>query len=519
MGFSLNLGSLWSRTVRSQIGPRSLMGNPMQIVRSGGKNIAQFVFGGSFRGYLVGFALSQLPNLTWSLSGLWATFTSSAIELYYFDWNIPDDRIDAQAQARWQQYGSLLGGTAGNALGFFACGIVPASSLMVFNEDLGVYVLREVGEEAFEELTYNLAYALRLSIRNLGRQTFGWMYKGARSWLKDPNNPTLNLLFPGRANQIRENWGNSEAGVWSFAQAIDERIEKIPSNFWQNFTEELIEEAIDACIEAGYVVANSVENYYARQRLSESFTKGPERVIEVTPNRDNENEKITLAGYEDDVRATLPGMLAQHQMIESRDIGQFVGDTLDDYIRPRPYDGIRLKFHLYSVKAPPYTRRGSERLVRVTVTVPDVDRVKLDWEKLRYACGGPNGYLWGRWRAHAILTNNQSLTTYGGTKEEATDQLKRFLALSDQEIKTISCTEEIKEGERLRNPKMYKETTRVYPGHVTVINRERTLAIDKGHRSRNGNFIDKKARIDLWRNVEPPDFQTVITELLRKSFQ
>lgn len=517
MAFSLNPSSLYSRVVRSRIGARAFNSNPMKSLRQGGKLVKQYAIGGSFKGYLIGFIMSQIPNLTWSLSGLWSLFTSSAIELYYFNWNQPDDAIDRQAKARWMMYGSLLGGTAGNAIGFFACGVVPASSLMVFNEDLGVYVLREVGEEAFEELTFNLSYALRLSVRNLARQSFSWLYKGARRWLRDPENKTLNVLFPGRAEEIKAKWGESGSQVWSFAQEVDEQIERIPSTFWQNFTEELIEESIDACIEAGYVVSNSVESFYARQRLSERFTQSPERVIEVQPNRDNDLEKITLAGPEEVLRAQLPAVLANHQVMESRDIGQFIGDTVDDYIRPRPFEGIRLKFHLYSVKSPPYTRRGQQRLVRVTVTVVDVDRIKLDWDKLKQACGGPNGYLWGRWRAHAILTNNQSLTVYGGTKDEATDQLKRFLFLSDQEIKTISCTEEIKEGERLRNPKMYKETTRVYPGHVTIINRERTLSIDRGHRSREGNYIDKKGRLDLWRSVKPPNFEQMIQELLRKA--
>jgi len=517
MAFSLNLSSLYSRVVRSRIGTRSFTSNPMKTLSQGGKLVKQYAIGGSFKGYLIGFVMSQIPNLTWSLSGLWSLFTSSAIELYYFNWNIPDDQLDRQAQARWQMYGSLLGGTAGNAIGFFACGVVPASSLMVFNEDLGVYVLREVGEEAFEELTFNLSYALRLSVRNMARQSFSWLYKGARRWLKDPENKVLNRLFPGRAEEIKQKWGESDSQVWSFAQEIDEQIENIPSQFWQNFTEELIEEAIDACIEAGYVVANSVESYYARQRLSESFTQSPERVIEVQPNRENELEKITLAGPEDVLRAQLPAVLANHQVMDSRDVGQVIGEPLDSWIRPKYFQPLMLQFQLYSVKAPPYTAGRNGRLTRATVTVPDVDRTKLDWDRLRAVCGGPNGYLWGRWKAFARLTDGYSLTVYGATQGEATDRLKAFLTLSNQEILTISCTEEMKEAERLRNPKLYKETTRIYPGRVRIVNRERLAAIDRGQRTVSGNYIDKKAVIDLWRGVKPPDFETVIQELLRKS--
>jgi hypothetical protein len=516
MGLSMTLGGLFSRVTRSKIGARTLNSNFLKKTFSAGREIVTTAIGGSWKGFLIGGLMSAIPSLTWSLSGLWSLFVDASLELYYFDWNVPDDRIDQQAKQRWQIYGSLLGGTAGSAIGFAVCGIVPASSLYLFNEELAQYVLKEVGEEAFEELTFNFAYALRLSVRNLTRQTFGWMYKGARRWLKDENNPVGRLIFGDRIDEVRKTWGASDAPSWSFAQAVDERIEKIPNQFWQNFTEELIEEAIDACIEAGYVVANSAESFYARQRLAETWTKEPARVVEVQPNRANEEEKIILAGPESDVRGQLPAVLATHQMIEDRDIGQIVGQPLDDYIRPRPFEGLRLQFKLYSLKSPPYARRGESRLVEVNVQVSDVTRAAIDWDKLRVACGGPNGYLWGRFRAHAILTNGHPLTCYGGTPDEAEDALRRFLVLSSAELKTLTITEEKREGERLINPKLYKEVTKVYPAFVTIINRERTLAKDRGHPSLNGNFVDKKARFDLWRSVKPPDFEQKVTELLRR---
>jgi mannitol/fructose-specific phosphotransferase system IIA component len=516
MGFTLNSGALFSRGIRNQVGDRGGGGNFIDKLFQAGKEIVNVVTGGNLKGFLIGAALAQIPSLIFSLSNLWSIFTTSAIELYYFDWNIPDDRLDQQAKARWQIYGSLLGGTAGSAIGFFACGIVPASSLMVFNEDLATYVLREVGEEAFEELTFQFAYALRLSVRNLGRQALGWLYKGARSWLKDPENPLGRLIFGPRFEEVRETWGAADAPSWSFAQAVEDRIEKIPSTFWQNFTEELIEEAIDACIEAGYVVSSSVESFYARQRMAQSFSREPQRVVEVKPDRSNDAEVIVLAGPESQVRGHLPAVIATHQILADRDLGQLIGQPVDDYIRPRPFDGLRLQFKLYSLKTPPYARRGVQRLVEVTVSVSDVSRAALDWDKLRFACGGQNGYIWGRFRAHAILSNGHPLTVYGGTPDEAEDRLRAFLQLSTTEIKTISITEEKKEAQRLINPKLYKETTRVYPAYVSIINRERTLSFDLGKRSRDGNYVDKRARFDLWRATKPPDFEDKLIELLRR---
>lgn len=517
MAFSLNINSLFSRSVREAIGERTLKTNPLQNVLVNGKNAVRVAIGGSFNGFLVGLAFSTIPSLTWGLSGLWAMFTSASLELYYFDWNQPDDQIDQAAKQQWQQYGSLLGGLSGNAFGYFACGVVPATSMAVFNRDLAVYVLREVGEEAFEELTSQFSYALQQTVRNLARQSFGWLYKGARRWLKDPNNPVGDLIFGGRAAEVREKWGAANAPSWSFAQEVDEKVEKIPSQFWQNFTEEFIEEAIDACIEAGYVVANAAESFYARQRMSEVFSKEKSRVIEVTPNKDNDREKLILAGPESDIRGQLPAVLAHHQLIESRDIGQLIGQQLDDYVRAKPLEGLRLVFKMFNFKSPPYSRRGTQRLVEVTVTVPNVDRSKIDWDKLRLACGGANGYLWGRFRSRVELEDGHTMSCYGGTPDEAEDRVRAFMALSESAMRTISGIEEKKEGVRLTNSKLYKETTRVYPGYVTIINRERTLRNDLGNRSLDGNYIDKEARIDLWRGTKPPDFEEKIIELLRRA--
>jgi hypothetical protein len=517
MGFTLTTAQLYSRATRLQVGARSGAKGFLEKVFQAGKQIASYFTWGNLRGFLIGAALAQIPTLVFSLSNLWSMFTSAAIELYYFDWNIPDDRIDQQAKARWSAYGSILGGTAGNALGYFACGIVPATSLFAFDERLASYVLREVSEEAFEELTFEIAYVIRMSLRNLARQTAGWMYKGARRWLKDPKNPIGGLLFGGRADDVREKWGASNSESWSFAQAVEEKVEKIPSQFWQNFTEELIEEAIDACIEAGYVVSNSIEGYYAQQKLAQTLSNERQRVVEVQPNRQNDAEKFVLAGPESDVRAQLTTVLTTHQMVEDRDVGQVIGQPLDEYIRARPLDGLRLQFKLYSLKSPPYSRRGDQRLVEVVVTIADIDRAKLDWDRLRQVCGGPNGYLWGRFLAKAYLDNGGTLKVYGGTPDEAEDRLRAFLSLSSAEIKTLSVTEERKEAERLINPRMHKEITRVYPGHVSIINRQRTLYLDRGKPSRNGNFNDKRARFDLWRSVQPPDFEDRVRELLRRA--
>ncbi|WP_035992524.1 hypothetical protein [Leptolyngbya sp. KIOST-1] len=517
MPLTLRVDQLYSRRGnllnRVQSAGQTLLDN----LRDAAGRVIKALTWGNIRGFLVGAVLAQIPSMLWSLTGLWSVFTNAAIELYYFDWNIPDDNLDRMAQQRWNSFGGIAGGTVGSAIGYFACGIVPATSLMAFDERLAAHVLREVGEEAWEEVSFQFTFALRMAVRNMFRQTAGWLYKGARRWLKQPGNPVARAIFGNRLEAVQQKWGEAEGQAWSFAQAVDEQVERIPSQFWQNFTEEVIEEAIDSCIEAGYVLLSSVEGYYAAQKAAQLLIAEETKVVEIIPNGANDSEAIVLAGPESEIRGQIPAVLAHHQLIESRDVGQLVGQPFDDYVRARPFEGFRLQFALYSKPAPPYAGTERDRLVRVAVQVSDVDRTKIDWERLILCCGGRNGYLWGRFRAHAVLTNNRPLTVYGGTPAEAEGRLKAFLTLTNSEIRTISVTEEKREGSRLKNPKMYKETTRVYPGHLTIINRERLETFDRGQRSLDGNYFDKKARIDLWRETRPADFEDTIRELLRRS--
>jgi hypothetical protein len=516
----LSANQLYSRRSALQLPSVGNLSAIKEVVKKVGnkETLVKRVFysiGESLKGFAIGAILAQIPNAIFSISGLWEIFVTGALELYYFDWNIPDTRIDNRARESWRQFGGILGGSAGQAIGYFTCGVVPATTMFAFNEELALYVLRDVGEEAFEELTYEFAYALRLATRNLARQAGGFLFKNVRRWLKDPENPLGPRIFGGQWNTIREQWGAANAPSWSFAQKVEEKIEQIPGFFWQEFTEELIEEAIDACIEAGYVVTSSVESYWASQRTGRQILSDA-KIVEIQPDRANDAEKIVLAGPEDVLRGQIPAVLATHQMVSDRDLGQLIGQPLDDWVRPRPIEGLRLKFQLFSFKSPPYSRRGDDRLVEVTITLSDVDRTKLDWERLRFVAGGSNGYLWGRFRARASLTNGRKLIIYGATEKEAVERVQAMLTLTDLEIKTLSVTEEVKEYERLRNPKMFKEITRVYPGYLSIINRERTLAIDRGKGSLQGNYVDKRARFDLWRATEPPDFEEKIRELLRR---
>lgn len=472
--------------------------------------------GNYLRGFAVGAVLQSLPVLTWSLTAAWSLLYEATQVVFLFDWNQPDDQLDRQIEAQWNAYGSILGGAVGNTLGWITCGLLPTSRMFSFNEGLAAYVYDQVAEEAYEEMMFNASSVIRYALRSLTRQLFYDTYKNVRHWLKQDENPALNLILgESRATQLKERWGESEGDSFTFAGEIEEQIERIPSSFWRNFTEELLEEFADGCIEAGYVVASSVDGYLAQQRMAQRLNDR-QRVLEIQPDRSNEREKIILAGPEPQIKATLPATLAHYQLIESRDVGQLVGQPLNDYVRNKELT-LRLRFQLYNRPSPPFGSARDDSLTRVVITVPDVKRSAIEWHNLKFALGGPNGYLWGRFKARGRIDYRRYVICHGATEDEAVDRLRAIMQLSDARLQTINVTEELRDGERLVNPRLRKEPTRVYPAYVTIINRDRTIAFDEGRASPDGRWVDRQARFNLWRNTPPVNFDEQVQELLRYS--
>ncbi|ESA37863.1 gliding motility protein [Leptolyngbya sp. Heron Island J] len=512
MGISLNAATLFSRVnARTRQFSRGLF-------QAGGGLSAAGAAAGSLslvnhlKGFAVGAVLQAIPSMIWSFSSLWTLFFQSTLQIFSFDWNRPDEALDQQVRNQWTAYGSVLGSVTGSTIGYLACGVLPATSLFAIDERMALYVTQQVGEEFIDEFIGQAAFAIRLAARNLVQQGAFDVYKNVRRWLKEDSNPILNtILGSQRAEEIKATWGEQSANPFTIYGAIDEQVERIPSAFWRNFTEEMIEEVFDSCIEAGYVVAYSLDGWFAQQRMAQQEA---ERVVEVQPDRTNDREKIVLAGPESHVKAGVSQALVSHQLIQSRDVGQLIGAPVDDYVREKELS-LRIKFQLYSVDAPPYITVGANAVQRVTITVPDVKRSALDWQQLRAALGGPNGYLWGRWRATARLGKNEYVSAFGATADEAEDRIRAVMTLSNSVIQTVTVTEERRADERIINPRLQKNVTRVYPGHVTVVNRQRVLAADQGRVSVNGSFIDRQARFELWRDTAPRNFQADIAELLR----
>lgn len=293
MGLSIVLSSLNSRAARTA----SVAGGVRRFAVGAlssqvtGNQISKLWNGFTrFGGFLVGRIISNLSQgLAFSFTALWGFIISTTQFIWNFNWNATDEELDASIKSAFNALGSSLGGALGNALGWLACGALPGAVVMTFNEPLALHVLKEVGEEALDEIAGNLSNLIRQTANSVVRAGFTYIYKNVRSLYRESSMEFRNKLFDsGVTNQETLNKAVADREKpWSFAKATEDAIESIPNEFLKNFTEELFEEFGDACIEAGYVVAGGIDSYLASARQAYGGILGVDRTVEILLNRES----------------------------------------------------------------------------------------------------------------------------------------------------------------------------------------------------------------------------------------
>lgn len=506
--------TLESRTVRSTIGERVFKAS---FEDSGADPNDPLVVLWNLTRMGANWLLSESANLLgFSLSALWGLFTSSLQFVWNFDWNMSDQTIDQQIANAWNALAGMLGGTLGNLVGYLGCGVLPGATIMSFNEPMGAYILANVTEELAEEFLANLSNLVRYTLISAVQSLLLVGFKNLRKMIKSQSE-LVGRIFGDKAEKAIRAWGAPNAKPWSFAIAVDNAVESIPNTFIRNFVEEFLEEAWDGCVEAGYVVANSIEAYIAAEKLKQAKLPvlGNTKYVEITPDRSIDDQKIVLAGSSEVLKPVIVQTLTNYQMFEHKDIGQFTGQTIDEYLRAKPRD-ITLKIQWYSVPTPPWSKRlGQPRLVSATATISSVNRAKLDWDKIKLACGGKNGFMYGRFRATGMLDNGRQIAVYGATGDEAEDMVRLLLTLSDAKlIKKPTITEDRTEDS---TGTFLKQPTRVYPAFFTVENQYQVAGALGSAIPINGKrYRRKEERVDLWLEQEPFNYSEIIQELLKK---
>ena len=473
-----------------------------------------------FGNFVVTSILPAFASFGFTVGSLIQQFVVGAIRLLDFNWQITDKELDSYLkQMEIALYGQA-GETVGNALGYLVCGVLPAAAVAVFNEKAALFLLKRVGEEGFEEFIDNMAQFVRQGAKYLFDVATVNAFKNGRrmvkNYFRDPNSAQSKLLeniFGDKAQDTLSQWGNEGNQPWTIRKWIEDQIEKIEDPRWETFWEEAFEAFLEGCMEAGYVLADATDDWIAQSQLERQSQQNETRVLEVYPDRESD-ERIVVAGGEQYLRQNLPMLIAQYNMLENRDIGQFMGEPVfESTQRQRAEYTLRIKFR--GVSSPPWLLPDGKQSLRTQITIPDVDRSKIDWQQIKAWSGGNNGYLWGRFKATLKLRNNQTIYVYGGTADEAEDRAKALWNLTTEPAVGITILEETRQGARLTYDSLYKPTTRVYPASFTIFNRQKVLNEANGRASNTGVYRNRKFEIPLWVDEKPDNFDEIIAELFR----
>lgn len=472
---------------------------------------------------LVGFIGQIVGIVAFSVSEIFGWLVGIIEQVKAFDWNLSDKQLKQSLQSQNVALASAWGAAVGQGIGWIA-GIGIGGGIGFYCPVIGSAALAKViagavTEEALEEILEATKNALSETAKAIGRTALINGYIQFRHFLKAAPRDLLKTAFgEDAANFIKNQWGAEGGPDLSFNTRMDDAVEKIGNDAIQAFVEELLEESWDSFTEAGFIIAKELDEAFTHAKLATNKIDGPERTVEIQPDKRLEEETLTFQAVPQRQLAPLiETTLNQHRLIYNRDVGLFVGQPLEEFAKAKPQT-LRVIIDMYSVRQPPFFKTVDDDFVWSTVTIPDVKRTALDWEKIKRAAGGNNGYMWGRFRAMAYLDNGRKLVCYGNSEGEAEERVKALLELTNAHMDTLNIVEEKKEADRIRYPKLTKNATRIYPGNFTIINRKEILDNDRGHPSRQGNYRDAKVKIPLWTDRKPKNFDEMVDSVIRTGF-
>jgi hypothetical protein len=458
---------------------------------SGG--LLETIFNGALR--FGNFLISGITSLiSFSFTKLWSWIVSSVQFIYNFDWNITDTAIDKQIEGLWNSFGGILGGAVGRTIGWIGCGLVPAATVFSFNQSMGAYLLKEVGEQAIDEMLDAASEVINAGFRMSAQATFLWLYKDVRRALKDPSNPFGAALRNFMGDKNIDNWGTGES--WTIAKAVEKKIEAIPSQFWRNFTEEALEEGSEACIEAGFAVAGGIDAWLAQQAMQQNPLLGSDRTVEITPDRSAPDERIILSGPEAVLRPAIVQVMATHQMLDNRDVGVLINGTpTDDYVTPGVQERI-LIIEFREKTAPPWKMPSGKRARCREITIPGIKR-GLTWEEVKLAA---KQYTSGQRLITARLNNNRQMQCYASTENEGIQKIKELLKLSTAEILPNGARDS---GYIDPTPRRRSLPYIVYPCKAVLVWKKRATDLE-GREDIAGNvWEEQRIKFELWPDNEP----------------
>lgn len=519
---------------------KNLLNTPSQRRIRGNQN--KFDWGALFKpiGDVIGLAFGGLEGLwNWTATKVVQLVIASKRFVLNFDWNIPDESLEAQLEAQKLAWYGQFGGVVGQALAWVTCGLLPSVAVMGWNKPLGLKILYDVGEEAYDELTSELAALLQTSARMQFNALlinsfikFRSTVRGAANETADPFTQFLADGFFDIFPQFKEaakHWGDKGSKPFIINNEVEELIENSPlPETWKNFLEEAWEEFNDTCDEALLVFANSFDDHVAQESLREEVQTEPNTIV-VTPNRLAPDERLILHGTREQLRFAIPQAIANHQVIFNKDVGYNLGMPLIQRAFKQISEYV-IQIFLESKPKPPYGygSKGHE------ITINSGDKTKFtNFSRVIRALGGGSeqgnfGYNFGNYLAIAQMSDGSELKCWTDSEEHAQERIEALVELSEATIQTLNITIEIKDYERKKIEALAKDVYKVYPSKISIVRKTKIYDdYDKSFKDRytsDGSIIKATRQgyykhsptytLLLW-GEEPPNWEDVMFELTK----
>ncbi|OYE02146.1 hypothetical protein [Nostoc sp. 'Peltigera membranacea cyanobiont' 232] len=353
MGIPLTIltEALESRITRTQIGERVVQG--LELIHQGSNSNGALGTVGNFLGGLLsldGFVISKIAGLVqFSWNTFWGFCFSAVLAIWNFNWNASDTELDAPIKAGFTQLAGTLGQTLGQVVGYTTCGFLPGVVIFSFNEALGTMVLTKVSEKFVEGFFQNLGNLLTQALQVGIQAVLIGTYKNTRKLIKATSSFFKSNFGGSALTNAISSWGVENSKPWSFAGETKKLEEFVFGKEGASalFGQQLILQATQSCVEAGYVVTNSVDSFLAQQALANEAINvlGQEKYVELTPNATVPDEKIVLGGQEEILKGQIVQTLTTNKQFNGRDLGIVYGE-LQGEVRERRYrPEVVLKFY------------------------------------------------------------------------------------------------------------------------------------------------------------------------------
>lgn len=224
--------------------------------------------------------------------------------------------------------------------------------------------------------------------------------------------------------------------------------------------------------------------------------------------------KVRLVGNPSNLGTAISLLFGIQQLIADRDIGQWVGYTENEYVIPRPIE-LKLRIQLYSSSQPPFTKRLDMPFQRTYVSVPDIERSKLDWDVIKAAVGGTKGYTYGRSICTVEYSNSRQTQVYASNESEAEKIALRLAALSSNTIRKVTTSTLQKTGVYAEGQPMNRDNIKIYPGYLYILSRKRVLKTEeKAKQTKSGTYRERRRTIPLYLDKQPAGYTELINDLI-----